>query len=73
MIEKNWFEESNYLALLSVPTEQDLIKMYKKAAGFGIKCSIFREPDIDNQITAIVLEPGKLSKKICANLPLALG
>jgi hypothetical protein len=38
----------------------------------GIRFSVFKEPDIDNQITAIALEPGSKSKKICSNLSLAL-
>lgn len=67
-----WFKESNYIALLSVPTENDLVEMIKKASSQGVKFSVFQEPDIDNAITAIVLEPGKKSKKLCRGLPLAL-
>lgn len=67
-----WFNESNYIALLSVPSENDLIHLFKKASSLGVCCSLFREPDIDNEITAIVLEPGKKSKKLCRGLPLAL-
>lgn len=37
-----------------------------------IKLSVFREPDIDNQITAIALEPGTQTKKLCSNIKLAL-
>jgi len=38
-----------------------------------IKFSIFREPDFDDEITAIALEPGRKSKKLCSKLNLALG
>lgn len=69
---KNWFDNSNYLAFLAVSNEQDLINLTEKAIEKNIKFSIFREPDIDNAITAIALEPGIKSKKICANLKLAL-
>ena len=70
--EQRWFEESNYIGFLSVPTETDLAMLCDKAETRGIKYSIFREPDIDNEITAIVLEPGEQSKRLCSNLPLAL-
>lgn len=71
-ISKEWFQRSNYLGFLSVQNEEDLIKLISKAQEKNIKFSVFREPDIDNQITAIALEPGNKSKKLCANLKLAL-
>jgi peptidyl-tRNA hydrolase len=71
-ISKDWFEQSNYLGLLSVLNEQDLLRLIERAQTEGIKHSIFREPDIDDQITAIALEPGSKSKKLCSNLKLAL-
>lgn len=67
-----WFEKSNYLGFLSVANEYELHQMIEKAIAQDIKFSIFREPDIDNQITAIAIEPGAKSKKLCANLKLAL-
>lgn len=69
---KNWFEKSNYLGFLSVMSEKDLLDLIDKASGKEIKFSVFREPDINNQITAIALEPGSKSKKLCSNLKLAL-
>jgi len=38
----------------------------------NIKYSVFKEPDIDNQVTAIALEPSDLTRKLCSNIPLAL-
>lgn len=52
--------------------ESDLNKLIEKALLNNIKFSVFREPDIDNQITAITLEPSLISKKLCSNLKLAL-
>ncbi len=69
---KEWYENSNYLGLLSVANEQELHQLIIKAREQGIKHSIFREPDIDNQITAIALEAGRKSKKLCSSLQLAL-
>jgi hypothetical protein len=69
---QNWYIKSNYLGFLSVDDESGLVKLAESALALGIKFSIFREPDIDNQITAIALEPGNKSKKLCSNLSLAL-
>ena len=71
-LSKDWYEQSNYLGLLSVTNEQELLQLIEQAATHSIHCSIFREPDIDNQITAIALAPGPKSKKLCSRLPLAL-
>lgn len=71
-VSKNWFEQSNYLGLLSVADEQELISLIEQASQKGIKFSVFREPDINDQITAVALEPGNKSKKLCSHLKLAL-
>jgi hypothetical protein len=71
-INKNWYEESNYLCFLCVANEQELINLSENAATLGIKFSQFREPDIENQVTAIAIQPGIHSKKLCSKLKLAL-
>ena len=71
-IHKEWYEQSNYLGLLSTSDELELNKLIEKANAAGIPCSVFREPDVDNQITAIAIGPGPKSKKLCSNLKLAL-
>lgn len=71
-IDKEWFEQSNYLGLLSVANEYELNQLIEKALTQGIKFSVFKEPDVDNEITAIALEPGTKTKKLCANIKLAL-
>ena len=71
-IDKLWFEQSNYLGLLSVSDEKELMSLAEQATAHEISFSIFREPDIDNEITAIALAPGPKSKKLCSRLPLAL-
>lgn len=72
-VDRAWFEQSNYLGLLSVSNEIELEKLIELASQQDIKFSIFREPDIEDQITAIALAPGPKSKKLCNRLPLALG
>lgn len=69
---KKWMTESNYIAVLNCSDEYEINQLIEKALINNIKFSVFREPDIDNQITAIALEPGLISKKVCSNLKLAL-
>jgi hypothetical protein len=71
-IHSEWYKNSNYLGLLSVANEAELQRLIEQATLHDIRFSVFREPDIDNQITAIALSPHPKSKKICSNLKLAL-
>lgn len=66
----NWYANSNYLIFLSTKNEYELIELIQKAKQNNIRISIFREPDINNEITAIALEPCEFSKKITSGLPL---
>lgn len=69
-IEREWFELSNHLALLSAPDEWSLLKLVREARQKGIRVSSFREPDRGNELTAIALEPR--AKKLLRGFPLAL-
>lgn len=69
-VDREWFEVSNTLALLSVPTETDLHALLKRARDRHIEVAPFREPDRDNELTAIALGPR--GKKLTQSLPLAL-
>lgn len=69
---KSWKHESNYLACLSVRDEISLELLASKLVSKQIKFSVFREPDINNQITAIAIEPSDDSRRVCSSIPLAL-
>ena len=71
-VSREWFHKSNYLGFLSVANEEELERLIERARVHDIKFSIFREPDIGDRITAIAIEPGLKSKKLCSNLKLAL-
>lgn len=71
-IHREWFQISNYLGWLSVADEQELHRLIIQAQERGIKFSVFREPDVGDQITAVAFEPGRKTKKLCSHLPLAL-
>ena len=66
----NWFHNSNYLIFLSVENEEELQSLIDKAITQNIQVSVFREPDIDNEITAIALEPCNDSKRMTSGLKL---
>lgn len=71
-INREWFEKSNYVGFLSAANEYELNFLIEKAKENEIAFSVFREPDIGDQITAIALSPGIKSKKLCSKLELAL-
>jgi hypothetical protein len=55
--------------LLSIKNEQELINLISKLEKSKIKFSVFREPDINNQITSICIEPSEASRKATSSLP----
>ena len=67
---KEWQTKSNYLVFLTVQDEEQLIKLITKAILTGIKHTIFREPDLGNQITAVAFEPSEASRKMMSSCPL---
>lgn len=70
-VTKEWYEKSNYLGLLVAKNELELNELAAKAQSQGIVVSVFREPDIGDEVTAIALEPGPRTKRLCSALPLA--
>lgn len=66
-----WQEHSNYICILSAKDEEEIIQLLDKAKENSINHSVFREEDLNNSITAIALEPGIHSKKLCKKLKLA--
>lgn len=71
-IAKQWKNYSNTLVMLSTDNENKLRSLIENLISKNVMFSVFREPDLQNQITAIALEPGKISQKICNRIPLAL-
>jgi peptidyl-tRNA hydrolase len=65
-----WYRESNTLALLVVSDEAALRVLLEKARRRDILTSAFREPDHNNEMTAIALDHG--ARGLVSKLPLAL-
>ena len=51
--------------------EQSLKDLISKANAKGIKYSAFTEPDLNDSLTSIVLEPCEEASKMCSSLQLA--
>jgi peptidyl-tRNA hydrolase len=67
-----WLIQSNFLVIVGVPDEDALLDLISEASARGITRTAVREPDLDNEATAVALEPGVAAQKLCATLPLAL-
>lgn len=67
---QEWQTKSNYLVFLTVADEQALIKLITKAILTGIKHTIFREPDLNNEITAVAFEPSDATRRLTSSCPL---
>lgn len=64
--DRAWFQDSNTLALLGVPTGLELGVILEQALLRGFPVAAFREPDLGNELTALALGPqGKcLTKRL---------
>lgn len=71
-IAQSWHTQSNYIAALSVKNEEELLKLISKLESRGHCYTVFREPDLENEITAIAIEYREDLKKLTGGLPLLL-
>jgi len=69
---RQWHSSSNYLVIVSVPDEVALIGLTTRAREAGITHHLVHEPDLGNESTALVLEPGDIARRLCSSYPLAL-
>jgi hypothetical protein len=67
-----WHSTSNYLTCLSVKDEQSLQALAHKLTAQDVKHITFRESDLEDQITAIAIEPSDAARRLCSSFPLAL-
>lgn len=68
----DWHKNHKNLVILSVPSEAALQELFTIAQERGIKGVDFREPDINDELTAIALEPSDETYKLVSSLSLAL-
>lgn len=65
---QDWKQRSNHVVVLSIQNEDKLVALQQQAKERGIAVVGFREPDWNSELTALVLEPGQPSRKLCATL-----
>ena len=69
-VETAWFNQSSFLALLTVADECELKSLMNLASEKKIIFSKYTEPDLNNEVTAVAFSPE--AGAICKKLPLTL-
>lgn len=69
-IAREWYQESNTLVQLTASDERELQDLTHKCQSKDLSVSVFYEPDVGNQITAICIQPSKVTRKLVSKLPL---
>lgn len=69
---KTWYEESTYLVLLSVPTEAELGVLAGRLIAADLVVSLWREPDMGNELTSVAVAPSLAAQRLLSSLPLTL-
>ncbi len=65
-----WYEKSNNIVVLQAEGKEHLAKIAYDLNNNGVRVSLFREPDINDELTAIAVAPSGAKHLSC--LPLAL-
>jgi len=66
-----WHQEGNYLIVLGVPNEAELLEWFYKAKSWDVPHSMFREPDLANKATALTCLPSTELNGLFSSLMLA--
>lgn len=69
--DREWFGGSNNIVVLNPGDEEDLLRYLARAEARGLKTALFREPDLDDQATAIAIY-GLDAHRLVSCLPKAL-
>lgn len=68
---KDWYENSQYIACLSIKDEESLLSLAEKLRQRGVAVSVFREPDYNHKVTSITIEACDQARRLTSNLRLA--
>lgn len=70
-VHEEWRRTSNTIVVLHLRDEDHLHDLHQKAATRDIPCAVFREPDLEDAATCLVLGPTPYTRRLTARLPLA--
>ena len=71
-ITRGWNHHTNVLILLGAPDEAALHELILQAEAIGLPHLEFREPDLDDTITAVCISPSGQTSALCAQYDLLL-
>lgn len=70
-VNRTWRVRSNTIVVLHARDEDHILSLHGKACEWGIPCAVFREPDLGDQTTCLVLGPSDHTRRVTDKLPLA--
>ena len=74
---EDWERGSNVVVCLAVSNEEELRSLHARAEAIsestetGLAVSAFREPDLNDQLTCVVLDPIEQYEQLCRDMRLA--
>lgn len=70
--EERWYSTSNVIVILQCKNEEELKQIMLQASENNLKYKEFREPDMNNEITACTFEPCTKTQEMLQHLHTAL-
>ena len=67
----DWYNNSQYIACLSIEDEKSLLSLAEKLRARGVAVSVFREPDYNHKATSIAIEACDQGRRLTSSLRLA--
>lgn len=67
----DWHSNSQYIVALQAPSTEALERLLTRAHAAELAVHPFREPDIEDQLTAIAFSPHPRNRRFLSGLPLA--
>jgi hypothetical protein len=69
---QKWYDESNYIVVLSVGDLQELTALLHNLSLLGAPVCATYEPDLDTVLTCIAAGPARAVRRMLVGVPLAM-